>query len=68
MPKSYSSAHIIQVLIRHGFVLVNQTGSHQKFRKGEQVVIVPVPKKDMPQGTFLSIVRQAKLATQDFEC
>jgi len=68
MPKRYSSAHIIQVLMRHGFILVNQTGSHQKFRKGEQVVIVPVPKKEMPQGTFLSIVRQAKLSKQDFEC
>ena len=53
------SRKIVQRLIADGFVLVSVKGSHHKFRKGETVVIVPHPKKDLPTGTARSIARMA---------
>jgi predicted RNA binding protein YcfA (HicA-like mRNA interferase family) len=70
MPKLYSSHEIIQILIKHGFVFISQKGSHAKYRKqGSPVltVIVPVERKQMPVGTFNSILRQSGLAKEDFE-
>lgn len=62
---------IIKILNQHGFIFVSQKGSHAKFRKvdGETVstVIVPTPRKDIPHGTFRSIVRQSKLSFEDFD-
>lgn len=61
MPKLYSSREILSVLRKHGFVEVDQTGSHKKLRNGDRMVIVPVPKKEIPRGTFASILRQSGL-------
>jgi predicted RNA binding protein YcfA (HicA-like mRNA interferase family) len=66
MSKLPSSQLIIKVLRRHGFELVSQRGSHQKFRKGERIVIVPAERKEMPIGTFRSIMRQSGLTPKDF--
>ena len=70
MPKLLSSKAIIKVLERKGFVFISQKGSHIKYRKYESVVltvIIPADKKEIPYGTFRSIVRQAKLNKDDFE-
>lgn len=67
MPKLYSSRHIISVLLKHGFCEVSQTGSHKKFYNGIMTVIVPAGKREIPIGTFLSIVRQSGLLRKDFE-
>ena len=67
MPKLYSSRHILMVLKRHGFVEVDQTGSHKKFRFKSFTVIVPAAKREIPYGTFMSILRQSGLHKQDFE-
>lgn len=67
MPKLYSSREIEGGLERNGFVFVSQRGSHGKFRKGERVVIVPMSKKQVPLGTFASILRQAGLMKGDFD-
>ncbi|OYW16149.1 MAG: addiction module toxin, HicA family [Novosphingobium sp. 12-64-8] len=53
------SRKIVQRLLADGFVLVAVKGSHHKFRKGGMVVIVPHPKKDLPNGTARSIARMA---------
>jgi len=66
MSKLPSAQLIIKVLRRHGFELVSQRGSHQKFRKGERIVIVPAERKEMPIGTFRSIMRQSGLTPKDF--
>jgi len=67
MPKLYSSKYIIKILEKHGFVFVSQKGSHVKYRKKSLTVIIPSPKKEIPYGTFKSILRQAKLAEEDFK-
>ena len=69
MPKLYSSKEIIKVLQKRGFVYVSQKGSHAKFRKigiPTLTVIVPAGKREIPFGTFKSILRQANLAEDDF--
>lgn len=70
MPKLYSSRHIVSVLERVGFELVSQKGSHGKFKENTngvaRIVIVPLAKREIPYGTFRSIVRQAGLSEDDF--
>lgn len=58
------------MLIASGFLEVSQVGSHLKFRKlGKPTltVILPKKKKEIPAGTFRSILRQASLTLQEFE-
>ena len=70
MPKLYSSREIAKVLKKHGFTFVSQKGSHGKFRKQEPektlTTIVPMGKREIPHGTFRSILRQSNLKQEDF--
>jgi len=70
MPKLYSSAHILKVLGDHGFIFISQKGSHIKLRKVSDTtltVIVPANRKEIPIGTFRSIIRQSSLTEADFK-
>jgi predicted RNA binding protein YcfA (HicA-like mRNA interferase family) len=55
------------ILNRHGFFETDQTGSHKKLRKDGLTVIVPAAKREIPYGTFMSILRQPGLTKQDFD-
>jgi predicted RNA binding protein YcfA (HicA-like mRNA interferase family) len=66
MTKLPSSQKIINTLLRNGFTFVSQRGSHQKYRKDDKTVIVPSPRKEIPIGTFRSIIRQSGLNPNDF--
>jgi len=69
MSKLYSSDQIIKVLRKKGFILVSQRGSHAKFRKlsnrGDLTVIIPAGRREIPLGTFRSILRQANLTIEE---
>ncbi|ESY83149.1 MAG: type II toxin-antitoxin system HicA family toxin [Mesorhizobium sp.] len=52
------SRKIVKRLKEEGFELISR-GSHNKFRKGEIVLIVPHPEKDLPTGTARAIAKQA---------
>lgn len=68
MPKLYSSEIIRKVLQKIGFFLVSQKGSHAKFRNSaDKTVILPMNKKEIPTGTFRSILRQAGIDLETFE-
>ncbi|MFZ5559301.1 MAG: type II toxin-antitoxin system HicA family toxin [Patescibacteria group bacterium] len=71
MPKLYSPRYIIKVLEKRGFIFISQKGSHVKYRKKTSketlTVIVPVHSKEIPIGTFKSILRQSKLTEEDFK-
>jgi predicted RNA binding protein YcfA (HicA-like mRNA interferase family) len=70
MPKLYSSDQIIKVLLRHGFVFISQKESHKKYRKSGNptlTAIVPAGRKEIPLGTFKSILKQSRLQIGDFE-
>lgn len=70
MPKLYSSQQIIKALEREGFAFVSQRGSHVKYRKTNAditfTVIVPAGRKQVPRGTFRSILRQSGLDESAF--
>ena len=70
MPKLYSSKHILKILQKQGFIFISQKGSHVKYRKRDKrtlTVIVPANRKEIPMGTFRSILRQSQLSAEDFE-
>ena len=70
MPKLFSPRLVVRVLEKNGFIFVSQKGSHAKYRKvGREVLttIVPMHKKEIPMGTFNSVLRQSGLKKEDFE-
>ena len=63
------NAHeVIKVLRRHGFALVGQSGSHQKWRhaNGRQVIVAMHGSKPIPIGTLKSIIEGSGLDVDDF--
>jgi len=46
---------------------VSQKGLHTKYRNKKLTVIVPRHGKEVPYGTFRSILRQSNLAEGDFK-
>jgi predicted RNA binding protein YcfA (HicA-like mRNA interferase family) len=66
MTKLPSSQKVISTLLKNGFILISQRGSHQKYRKDDKTVIVPAPRKEIPLGTFRSIIRQSGLNPDKF--
>ena len=57
------SASLIKQLKADGWYLVYTVGSHHQFKHPSKAgkVTVPHPKKDLPQGTVRSILKQAGL-------
>jgi predicted RNA binding protein YcfA (HicA-like mRNA interferase family) len=65
MPRFYSSKEIIKVLENFGFRFISQKGSHGKYKnRNGRTVIVPMSKREIPTGTFRSIIKQSGV---DFE-
>lgn len=54
-----NSKDIVRQLQRDGWVLISVKGSHHKFGRNGQSLIVPHPKKDLPIGTARAIARAA---------
>jgi predicted RNA binding protein YcfA (HicA-like mRNA interferase family) len=67
MSKLPSSKQIIVTLLKNGFFETSQRSSHLKFKNAGRIVIVPSPKKEIPIGTFRSIIRQSGLSIDDFK-
>jgi len=63
------NAHdVVRVLRRHGFFLVDQRGSHQKWRHpdGRQTIVAQHGSKPIPIGTLRSILKGSGLDADDF--
>lgn len=67
MPRRWSTTEIERVLLRNGFRLASQKGSHRKYVANGRIVIVPAGRKEIRQGTFASILRQSGLDISQFE-
>ena len=63
-----SAKDVIKALRTHGFLLVAQSGSHQKFRhpNGRQVIVAMHGSKPIPIGTLKSIIEGSGLDVEDF--
>jgi predicted RNA binding protein YcfA (HicA-like mRNA interferase family) len=53
------SKKILKRLLSEGWELVSVRGSHHKFRRGEVSLIVPHPKRNLPNGTARGIAKAA---------
>jgi len=65
MPKAptLTADEVIKILMRNGFLLDHQSGSHRVYfnRETRRRAVVPYHKKDLPRGTLLSILKEAGL-------
>jgi predicted RNA binding protein YcfA (HicA-like mRNA interferase family) len=63
-----SARDVIRVLRKHGFVMVSQRGSHQKWRHANrrQVILAMHGNKPIPIGTLKSIVEGSGSTVEDF--
>jgi predicted RNA binding protein YcfA (HicA-like mRNA interferase family) len=63
-----SPQHLIKLLELKGYLLKRITGSHHIFFHPElkKTIVVPVHgKKDIPNGTFLNIIKQAGILKEE---
>jgi len=69
MPKlpSLTPQKIIKALERKGFILDRIKGSHHIYYHPEtkRRVVVPLHKRDLPQGTLLEILKQADISKEE---
>lgn len=66
-----SGKEVLNILLKEGFVVKRQKGSHAtlfKTKDGKSLyVTVPLhSNKDIPPGTLLSIIRQAGMTKEEF--
>ena len=63
-----NAKEVVKVLRRHGFAVVGQAGSHQKWRhpNGRQVIVVMHGSKPIPIGTLKSIIEGSGLGVEEF--
>ncbi|MDE3058373.1 MAG: type II toxin-antitoxin system HicA family toxin [Bacteroidota bacterium] len=64
----YSAKEVLHALLRAGFVKKWQSGSHKILRHGDgRQTYVAIHTKDIPEGTFRKILKQARLSEEDFK-
>jgi len=69
MPKPVLLSIVLRVLRQKGFFFVRQKGSHARFRKTggpTKNVTIKMSKKEIPYGTFQSILLQSELKESEF--
>lgn len=68
MPDIYSSKDIIAVLKKSDYCFQGQKGSHGKYKDNfSHIVIVPMNRKEIPYGTFNSILKQMGTDIKEFK-
>ncbi len=66
---SLAPRDVVGVLLRAGFHLHHQRGSHAYYQHGTEParwVTVPMHAGDLKKGTLLSIIRQSGLSREEF--
>ena len=58
---------VVKLLEKIGFVIKRQAGSHIRLiHEDGRAVTISIHSKDLPKGTLASILRQAKLQSDEF--
>jgi predicted RNA binding protein YcfA (HicA-like mRNA interferase family) len=63
------SEEVTRILRIHGFTLISQRGSHQKWRNhttGKQVIVPSHKGKQLPLGTVRSIIHGSGISPEEF--
>jgi len=62
-----SARRVIRALLRWGFAVIRQSGSHIHLWHDERRVLVTVPNHpELARGTLNSILKQGKLSREEF--
>lgn len=61
-----SGEGLIKILVRHGFTVRRQSGSHVVMQKAERVFAVPLH-EELKKGTLNAILKQAGLEIKDLQ-
>lgn len=69
MPKIYTPKQVLAKFKKLGFVEDRQSGSHKILYHPETQsrAVIPFHIKELPKGTFSSILRESKITKQEFE-
>lgn len=63
----YKASEILSKLLKAGFMIRRQSGSHIVLRHEDgRQTYVAMHTKDVPNGTFNSILKQAKITKEEF--
>ena len=64
----YRAREVLAKLLRAGFVEKRQSGSHKILRHPDgRQTYVAMHSSDIPNGTFRSILKQARLSEEEFK-
>jgi len=61
-----SGEKLIKILVREGFAVRRQAGSHVVMQRGERVFSVPLH-DELKKGTLKAILKQAGLEVEDLQ-
>jgi len=61
-----SGEKLIKILVREGFIVRRQAGSHVVMQKNERVFAVPLH-DELKKGTLKAILKQAGLEVEDLQ-
>ena len=64
----YSAKEVLAKLLKAGFIEKRQSGSHKVLRHPDgRQTYVAMHTKDIPEGTFRKILKQANISLEDFK-
>lgn len=64
----YSAKEVLRKLLKAGFIEKRQSGSHKVLRHPDsRQKYVSMHSKDIPEGTFRKILKQANLTEEQFK-
>jgi len=69
MPKVYTPKEVVAKFKKLGFAEDRQKGSHKILfnPKSKSRAVIPFHLKELPRGTFASILRESKITKEEFE-
>lgn len=64
----YTAKEVLNKLLKAGFIIKRQSGSHIILRHNDgRQTYVAMHTKDIPEGTFRKILKQAQITFEDFK-
>jgi predicted RNA binding protein YcfA (HicA-like mRNA interferase family) len=66
----FLAKEVTAILRKHGFALVSQKGSHQKWRNPEtrkQLIVAYHKGKQLPEGTLKNIIKGSGVPQEDWK-
>jgi predicted RNA binding protein YcfA (HicA-like mRNA interferase family) len=67
MPKPARPKKVVKHLVRNGFMLIRQRGSHAHYRHPDgRWTTVPMHNRDLPAGTLRAIFKRTEPPIEDF--